>query len=122
MFTVSSLKKYCTNSIIFGTPNLYFCAVCKMDFDGPDYAGPPISDIVKTYYKGQAALVLVYCLRRGGEDKTSMDALKAVSEFGLPDSAVVLLRDSDTGETVEVTSAYSALDMLLFLSAKTKMR
>jgi hypothetical protein len=93
-----------------------------MDCDGPDYAGPPISDIVKTYYNGQPALVLVYCLRRGGEDKTGRDALKAVSEFGLPDTAVVLLQDSNTGETVEVMSAYSAFDMLLFLSKKTKMR
>lgn len=122
MFTVSSLKKYCTNSPFLGTPNLYFCAVCEMDCGGPDYAGPPISDIVKTYYNGQPALVLVYCLRRGGEDKTGRDALKAVSEFGLPGTAVVLLRDSDTGETVEVMSAYSAFDMLLFLSEKTKMR
>ena len=121
MVTVSDLKDHCLNRpfIARGTPSLCFCAIVEMDFDGPDYAGPPISDIVKTYFNGKPALVLVYSLKNGGEDKTGIDALNAITRFGLTDEAIVLLLDQDSGETSEVTSIYSCFHLLFLLTDKT---
>lgn len=124
MITVKQFKEECCNRPIIcpGTPNLYFCAVCEMDFDGPDYMGPPISDFVKTYYNGSPALALVYNMRKGGEDKTGRTALTAINQLGLQDNAPILLMDQDSGLTSEVTSMYSFMSMLFLISNKTTYR
>ena len=60
-YTIATLKEANRQRPILcpDTPNLYFCAVIEMDFDGPDFMGPPILDCVKTYYEGKPALALV---------------------------------------------------------------
>ena len=47
-YTIATLKEANRQRPILcpDTPNLYFCAVIEMDFDGPDFMGPPILDCV----------------------------------------------------------------------------
>lgn len=102
-----------------GTPYLYFGAFYSMDFDGPDYGGPPISGIHKSFFDGQPALVLVYSLHDSGENKTGNDLLSAISLFSLSDEAAVFLMNLDTGKVSKVISTISFLNMLVFFSEET---
>ena len=88
IMTVSELKKEWLTQL--GNPNhlnLYFAAICEWDIDGPGYAGPPISQIVKINYKGSDVLALVYSLKNGGADRTASDAMYCISCAKIADNA-----------------------------------
>lgn len=123
-YTIATLKEANRQRPVLcpGTPNIYFCAVIAMDFDGPDFMGPPVSDFVKTYYEGKPALALVYDYNKGGEDKTGRDAINAAARLGLSDDAAVVMMDQNTGKVSPVTSSHSAFDMLLFITSQTQYR
>ena len=123
-YTIATLKEANRQRPILcpDTPNLYFCAVIEMDFDGPDFMGPPILDCVKTYYEGKPALALVYDYNRGGADKTGRDAISAAARLGLSDNAALVLMDQNTGKVSRVEKSHSAFDMLLFITSETKYR
>lgn len=120
--TVSELKKEWLTQL--GNPNhlnLYFAAICEWDIDGPGYAGPPISQIVKINYKGSDVLALVYSLKNGGADRTASDAMYCISCVKIADNAEVVLLDEDTRVVSSITSTYYIYgEMLLFISNLTK--
>lgn len=121
VITIGSLVNSVTDRPILspGTPDLFFCAFYSMDFDGPDFSGPPISGIHKSNYGGQPALVLVYSLHDGGDNKTGKDLLSAISLFSLSDEAAVFLMNLDTGKVSKVTKLISFLNMLMICSEET---
>lgn len=121
VITIGSLINSVTDRPIIspGTPELFFCAFYSMDFDGPDYGGPPISGIHKSHYGGQPALVLVYSLHDGDVNKTGKDLLSAISLYSLSNEAAVFLMNLDTGKVSKVTSTISFLNMLFFCTEET---
>ena len=123
--TIGELKESWED--LFGVPNreknLYFCAVYGYDFDGPDFSGPPISDIIKTYHNGKAVLALAYSLGSGDCDKTRFDLLNAIKQYKLADDVEVILMDKDSGAIFTITSVMSFFfgRMTFFLSSLTKL-
>ncbi len=121
VLTVEKIISLNIKKSIFGSPHIYFCAVSTMDFDGLDFAGPPISDFIKVYYNGKASLAMVYSLGDGGEDKTIRDAAIAAENLGLNTDAEVLLMNHDTRLIKRIKYCHSYMDMLFLLSDDTKI-
>lgn len=123
IFTIKEFKTCCNNRpLLFQeSPNLYFCAICTMEFDGPDFAGPPISDLVRIHYKGKVSIALAYSLNSGGADKTGDEALSAVKYWGICEDSEIFLLNKDTGVIRKITSYHSTMNMLFLLSTDTKI-